>query len=788
MDEHSQKILEYRSLTEMLAGHAQSAPGVRVCLGLKPDLSPTQAQDSWLLVEEAKELIGQAGRCALEGLPEASDTLERLDTEGLTLSPVELLLIAQTAQTAYSAARYFRANAEIAPRLAGFAAKLPDLGELGRALELCLGPEGEIIDTASPALGRLRREMTSLRAGLRQKLESMIRDEELRPALQEDFITQRGDRYVIPVKTSHGHRVPGLVHDSSKSGATLYVEPLEVLKENNRLNLLRGEIKREEERILARLSLLAASHKDNISTVLSLLAWLDSVFAKASLAMKLKARAPMFDKTGGLKLKQARHPFLVAKERAGILKTVPIDIKLTPDERVLIISGVNAGGKTASLKTAGLLMLMAQAGLQIPVAEGSSIPFFTDILALVGDEQDLKSELSTFSGHVKRLAAILEKAEEGCLVLLDELGTGTDPAEGAALAIAILDELKSRQAWVMTATHYHLLKAYAYQTPGVVNAAVETDTEGRPVYGISYGAPGFSGGLSMAAKMGLAPQLVQKAVALLDDGQKKSRELMEGLEAERAELARLRAAQEGLNKALEEDRRRLSQKELENENQRQKEVVSLKKDAAQVIETAQKAFDQAIKKALDGDKKEAGRAIHDFHNAKQGLRKALNTIPQPRPLLQAENLAVGSPVMVRSLKARGHVFRLWEDLGRVEVEIGGLKIKTVLSDLARPSTTTAPEEQPNKRPFHFIRQETGPASKEINLIGLSVDEALPEVDKLIDRAVTGGLKSVAIIHGKGTGRLREAVRTFVETDSRVKKFASGGNHGGGEGVTEVELY
>jgi len=781
METHTLAVLEYERLLDLLAAEASSEPGSGFCQGLKPHLSVEEAQRAWRLIDEAREILELAGYPPLSDVVEVGPVLSRLSIEGASLRPLELLLIGRVIKAGRLVKRFLAEHAEQGPQLFNMISVLPALNELAEALDRSVGPNGEILDTASKKLAGIRRENSGLRGEIQTHLTAMMRSQGIKNALRDEIITQRNDRYVIPIRSSSVREVPGLVHDLSSSGATSYIEPLELVENNNRLNLLRNEEKREVERILARLSAMVAAEADQIGPMVRLLAEVDSIFARASLSRRQKARAPLHVQGGGFDLRQARHPLLISREQDHPQGVTPVDLKLTPENKILVISGINAGGKTAALKTAGLLCLMAQAGMHIPVAEGSSLSFFDQILADIGDEQDLQSDLSTFSAHIQRLGRILNQATDQSLILLDELGTGTDPAEGAALALALLDGLKDRGSWVMTATHYHLIKTYAHQTDGVLNVSVRTDESGQPIYKLEYGRPGFSAGLNMALSLGLDPSLVARAESYLDKGQKKTQALIRDLEAERAILAKTREEAESIQQELSAA---LAQQKISEEKAstaRKKALEEIRANGEAAIREAKAEF-KTIMKSLKERDRVSGPEIKSFYEAQEKLRQS---IPKPseqqRPL---SDLRIADQVVILSLGVEGQVTNLWPDIDRVEVEADGIKVKTSLKDLARSkrkrTKTRKMELRARGGTFSAPRQE-------LNLIGLTTDEAIPAVDKLIDQAQLKGLKHFSVIHGKGTGRLRDAIRTFIKSDSRVKSFHPGSLQFGGDGVTIIEL-
>ncbi|MBW2061898.1 MAG: Smr/MutS family protein [Deltaproteobacteria bacterium] len=781
MEKHTLAVLEFDRLLDLLAAEASSEPGSTCCQALKPDLSAQEAQHVWSLIDEAREMIELDGPPPLSDLAEVGPVLARLSVEGASLSPDDLLLVGRVIRTGRLTRRFVADRKERAPLLFDMVSLVPLLSELEASLDRSLGPHGEVLDTASAKLAQIRRENTGLRGDIQTHLKTVMRSQGLKHALRDEIITQRNERYVIPVRSSSLNVVPGLVHDLSASGATSFIEPLEVVEDNNRLNLLRAEEKREVQRILARLSAMVAAEADRIGPMVPLLAKVDSIFARAALSCRYQARAPLLLQDRGLDLRQARHPLLLSREGELSQKVVPVDLKLDPENRMLVISGVNAGGKTAALKTAGLLCLMAQAGLHLPVAEGSSLPFFDRILADIGDEQDLQLDLSTFSGHVRRLGWILNQAVDRSLVLLDELGTGTDPAEGAALALALLDGFKDRGSWVMIATHYHLIKTYAHHTDGVMNASVRTDRSGQPVFKLQYGTLGFSGGLNMALSLGLEPSLVARAESYLDEGQKKTQALIREMEEERAAMAQARQEEEYIQQELSAALASVKLTEEKLAAARKEALETIRAEGEAAMRQAEADFKQ-IMNSLRARDRVSGPEIKAFYESRERLRQSL---PQPRRERQAlPDLCIEDRVLILSLGVEGRIASLWPDLKRAEVEVDGIKVKTGLNDLARaegrPFRGRIKELRRQKRGFTTPPQE-------LNLIGLTTDEAIPAVDKLIDQAQLSGLKHFSIIHGKGSGRLREAIRNFIKNDRRVKDFHPGSLQFGGEGVTIIEL-
>ena len=764
-----------------MAAQAQSEPGAFICLNLRPDLDARQIQESWNLIDEAKSVLGVAGPPPLSDFSDVTPLLDRLKVEGAMLRPMELSMILRVVRTSRLVRTFLL---EPDTRLLGaMAIRLPVIKDLEQSILRSIGPDGEILDTASPELARIRREQGGLRDNIKSRLNEVMRSKDNQHLIQDQLITRRGGRYVIPVRTSLRRDLPGLVHDYSASGATAYVEPMALVEDNNRVNYLKRKEKQEIELILGRLSAMTARESADIFLGVQLLSDLDAIFAMAVFSRRQKSRAPFLVDQGDVVLKEARHPLLLDRLNQSGHRTVPLDITVAENKRTVVVSGINAGGKTVALKTIGLLALMAKAGLHLPVAEGSQLPFFGKVLAVIGDEQDIKSDLSTFSGHIRRLSWVLDQADEASLVILDELGTGTDPSEGAALALAILESLTERHSWVLTATHYHLLKAWAYLNDGVENAAVRVDTSGRPTFGLDYGSPGFSAGITMARDLGLDSEIVAKAEQYLDEGQKRTLNLMRKFEEEKTALHESRTENEFLAQELSAALTLVKRAENARAREYTEEIKSLRLRVSQLIAKAEKDF-EAVRRQLPLESKPTPKLRAAYQDIKKELREVI-----PAPPRKGEKLTtvrVGDWVRIENLGLDGKIISVNQAKRRAEVDSDGKSIQVHWDDLTKGSKAKKARNA-KKREINYVPSSTGPGAEQVNLLGMTVDEALPEVEKLLDQASWGGVKRLAIIHGIGTGRLRQAVRGYLAGDSRVKDFGHGDRRSGGEGVTLVEL-
>lgn len=786
MDTNTLTLLEYDQALQWLSEETHSQAGRLAALSLTPDLPPDEILQSWSLISEAREILIQTDGPDISEHLDLQEIMEPLKVEGSVLNVEQLQAVGFEARTAQVARSFFTAYLEIAPGLADLASGLSSQPELIDTLERSIGFDGEILDTASMELARLRLEQASTRQGLTTKLTHLMRSDSFRQIIQDEIITTRSDRFVIPVRAGGTGKTKGLVHDWSKTGATAFMEPLEVVEDNNQLSLLKRKEKAEIERILCRLSEDCRQAAPELLASGQILTRLDLILAQARLAQRWSATVPQYQPGGGVHLLQAGHPLLMRRLEANGERMTPLDLQVEPEKPVVIISGLNTGGKTVALKTLGLNLLLAQAGLQPAVGYGSHLDFL-EVLAVMGDEQDLSSDLSTFSGHIRSLGRVLDRAGPGVLVLLDEIGSGTDPAEGSALGLAVLENLYGTGVLVMAATHYQLIKTWASLTPGVMSVAVNSSDSGQPLYGLSYGSPGFSGGLKMARRLGLPPELVDRAESYLDDGQRRSMELLAKLDEERLLLIRTRQGLEEEKQSLaraEADLRETSRRQVEEWS---KKVKTQDQAITEVLSRNTKEFEN-LKKAMSNLYKNAtGREKIQFSETKSQLDKALRSA-RPQQLSNETpltNIKEGDTVRVGRLNRSATVRSINFDRGEAWVEAGGLNVKVALSDLF-------PDDQGVSVPKkgRTIKVTVTPAESfnfSINLLGKTVEEAIDEVEKELDRATLADRKTVHIIHGYGTGRLRQGLRHYLSQHRRVQNFERAPQNAGGDGVTVVTL-
>ena len=762
--------LEFTSVRTLLAERTSFAPGRERALALEPESDLASAERLQDETAAAKALQRAKPATGLRGAQDIREPLRRADLGGV-LDPEQLLAIAATARSARSLFEEIHDHPPLAAR-ARFA-RPPT--ELAAAIEHAIGGTGEVLDRASAALATARSELRAAQAALQRRIDGLLRSD-LARYLQDPIITQRGGRYVIPVKSEYRSAVKGIVHDQSASGATVFIEPLEVLEANNRVREAELAEQQEVQRILDGLSRSVERASEDLHTTLEALAVLDVILAKAQLAEAWSSERPALNDQGRLDLIDARHPLLIDRGTP----VVPIDVRLGTDFRVLVITGPNTGGKTVTLKTIGLLTLMAAAGLQIPVERGSSVPVVRRIFADIGDEQSIAQSLSTFSSHLRNVVATLADAQAGDLALLDEVGAGTDPDEGAALAMAVLETLLARGVLAAASTHYPELKAFALNTPGVTNASVEFDAETlRPTYRVHVGLPGASNAFAIAARLGLDRDVLAKAETHLSDLHRSLERTLREAERQRTELA---SALEEARVAEADARTVMSQAEHQAEQAREQGREALKRaraeaeelilQARRALRQAETARDEAAKRNLVDD---ARTALHEAEAARDAVA------PPPRPAV-LHDIAIGSPVQVEGVTEPGTLVSI-DDKGIAEVASGSLRLRVPREQL-RP----APRQEP---PIRSTRPAVQGAATnvplQLDLRGARAEEALAELDRYLNNAAVAGYDRVRVVHGKGTGALRNAVREALSSHPLVREQSPATPAEGGEGATIVRL-
>ncbi|MDD2696025.1 MAG: endonuclease MutS2 [Anaerolineales bacterium] len=796
MDEKTLRTLEYPKILAQLAELAAFAPSADKALALRPTSDVEIATRQQAETREALALLTTHPNLTIGGARDIRKSLE-LARHGGALTPQELLDVRSTLSAARELARTFERLAGGFPHLAEIAASLPPPAGLIDLIGRAISERGEVLDSASPTLAAIRSELGIARERLMGKLQRMLSDPAITPFLQETLITQRDGRYVLPLRAEFKGRLKAIVHDQSSSGATLFVEPLGVVELNNQNRELQLAERDEELRILAELSAQVGDHARPITRCLEAVAELDFVFMRARYASQLGAVEPAlhpFERRRGkeaqaaahpgsvIRLYQARHPLL---DPASV---VPIDVELDPQTFILVITGPNTGGKTVTLKTVGLLALMAQSGLHIPAQSGSEISVFRSLYADIGDEQSIEQSLSTFSGHITNIIRILNKATPQSLVILDELGAGTDPQEGAALARALLSHLAERRVTTLVTTHHPELKAYAHATPGVTNASVEFDLETlRPTFRLTIGLPGRSNALAIAQRLGMPEPIIQSARAELDPSDLRAEDLLDEIHRQRDLSRQARLAAEQARQEAEALRNELAARLEAIEDERGEILENARKAAAEDVEQLEEELRQA-RRSLS----RARQPLEALKPVESALESLAEKVEQPVERHPAQELPggerraprLGDRVRLRSLNAKGVVTALGEE--EAEVQVGVLRIRTRLTDLALSGEEAAPTE-PVQEAAVRLPVETLSPGWELDLRGKRADEALEALDRYLDSAYLYGLPFVRIIHGKGTGKLREAIRQEMGRHPHVRSFESGGNKEGGEGVTVARL-
>ncbi|MFC0297248.1 endonuclease MutS2 [Geobacillus jurassicus] len=772
--------LEFDKVKEQLAEHASSALGLEKIAALAP--SPRLEEvAAWLEeTDEAAAVLRMRGYAPLDGVVDIRPHLKRAAIGG-ALSPQELLEVAATAAASRQMKRLIMDVHEEyggLARLAGYADELVEVPALEENIRRSIDDHGEVLDAASDRLRTLRGQIRAVEARIREKLESIIRSPAAQKRLSDAIITIRNDRYVIPVKQEYRSAYGGIVHDQSASGATLFIEPQAVVELNNALREARAKEKQEIERILRELSAKVAEQAEPLARAVEALAALDFAFAKAKYARRIQATKPAVNSCGYLRFLQARHPLLDQE------KAVPNDIELGGDYTTIVITGPNTGGKTVALKTIGLLTLMAQAGLFIPAADGSEAAVFRSVFADIGDEQSIEQSLSTFSSHMVNIVDILRHVDGESLVLFDELGAGTDPQEGAALAIAILDEVHGRGARTVATTHYPELKAYGYNRPGVVNASVEFDTETlRPTYKLLIGIPGRSNAFDISRRLGLNERIIERAKAQVSAESHNVENMIASLERSKKqaeeEEARARAALEEAERLRAEWEQKLEALEEEKEER----LAEAAQKAEDIIRAAEREAKRIIHELRRLQKeKQAEVKEHELIAAKQRLTAAMPKVEKRKKAAARHAFQPGDEVKVTSLNQKGYLIEKVSD-DEWQVQLGILKMKIHERDLEYIGSAPAKE----VTPIATVKGKDAHVGLELDLRGERYEDALIRLEKYLDDAVLAGYPRVSIIHGKGTGAIRQGVQQFLKQHRAVKSFRFGEANEGGTGVTIVEL-
>lgn len=790
MEQKTLRKLEFDKIIELLVDEASSSAGKNTCHGLLPMTDPEQIETAQLQTEAAFSRIVKKGRPSFSGCEPVEDSLMRLDIGG-ALGIGELLRICKVLEITARVKSYGRHDTvdELADCLDVYFEQLTPLSPLATEIRRCIIDEERISDEASSRMKQIRRGISQMNEKVHATLNNLVNGS-LRNYLQDAIVTMRGDRYCLPVKAEYRSQVNGLIHDQSSTGSTLFIEPMAVVKLNNDLQELYAQEQEEIQIILARLSAEAALSISEIRTNYRTLTELDFIFAKGSLALRMNASKPVFNTDGYIHIREGRHPLIESQ------KVVPITLTLGKDFDLLIVTGPNTGGKTVSLKTLGLFTCMGQAGLHIPALDRSQLSVFTAVYADIGDEQSIEQSLSTFSSHMTNIISFLHKVDEKSLVLFDELGAGTDPTEGAALAISILSHLHERGIRTMATTHYSELKIFALSTPGVENASCEFDVETlRPTYHLLLGIPGKSNAFAISSKLGLPDYIIENAKGHLSERDQSFEDVLSDLEASRKTIEKEQAEIAAYRREIEQLKNKLNAKE-ERLNERSERILNEAKEKAnQILREAKELADDTMKQFRKFGKENISAA--ELEKERERLRKKMSqnqsstrTEPKkPTKQHKASDFRLGETVKVHSMNLKGTVSSLPDAKGNLYVQMGILRSQVHMSDLEiieEPMTITAKQMQRTQTGKMKMSKSLS-VSPELQLLGKTTDEALAELDKYLDDAYIAHVSPVRIVHGKGTGALRQAVHNYLKRQKHVKSYRLGAFGEGDAGVTIVEF-
>ena len=792
MNQKALETLEYKKIIAQLKREMGSAASAKLADELTPLTSEKIIKEELRSTTEAVDLIVRKGPLPTGGLYDIREAL-LLAKKGGSLTMRQLLEVQNVLGISSEVVAFMHDDA------------LPELKYIGEMVDLiveftalekeisrCILTEDEMADNASPKLKDIRRNIHQQNQAIKNKLSRIITSSSNKTYLQDTIVTMRDGRYVIPVKQEYRSFFPGMVHDQSKGGATLFIEPQGVVELNNKLRELEVEEQLEIARILAELSSRVAEHYREIRSNLELLTKLDFIMAKGKLSCKMHASEPKIDADGELRLISARHPLIEYK------KAVPVDIRIGGDYRTLIITGPNTGGKTVSLKTAGLLVMMAQSGLHIPASHASTLPIFGEVFADIGDEQSIEQSLSTFSSHMKNIVSIIDKASYDSLVLVDELGAGTDPTEGAALAIAILERFYDSGALTMATTHYNELKKYALATSGVENAAMEFDVETlTPTYRLLIGVPGKSNAFEISKKLGLSESVIERASEHIKHGDMEFENVISSIEDDKRKAAADRLDAESMRAEIEERLKKLEEKEQAISEKRADIIAEAKREARELLRETKSAV-KDVQKDLrrlqksgahtnlnTGALEKSRRKINEAKDlVSEKVVKQVNSEP-----VSADTLKIGDRVKLLTIGQNGTILSLPDEKGNLMINIGALKVKARLQDLMliNEGKDRKPQAKSSSKYGSLLRSKSSSVSASINVMGKNLEDALADVEKYLDDVYMAGLDMVSIIHGRGGGILKDGIRQMLKRKKYVDSYGAASYNDGGEGVTIVRM-
>lgn len=791
MNEKTLRVLEYGKIIQMLIDKTESSLGREIAEKLVPSTDLKEVQYSQNETDEGVSLLIKRGSAPLGGIHDILIEVKRAEI-GSVLSPGGLLKIADTLRATRRIKGFLGQDKgdkdSNYPILQELINDLNTYKDIEDAIFNAIISEEEVADNASPLLRNIRKQISSKNDAIRTKLNSIISSQANKKMLQDGIITIREGRFVVPVKQEYRSSFQGLIHDQSSSGATLFIEPMAVVQLNNELKELKLKEKAEIERILAELTEHVASVAEGIRANQKILARIDFIFAKAKLSLSMRGMKPDLNDKGYIKIKNGRHPLL------DVDKVVPIDIYIGDDFNSLVITGPNTGGKTVTLKTLGLFTLMTQSGLQIPVDYGTKMAVFKNVFADIGDEQSIEQSLSTFSSHMTNIVDILDHVEDNSLVLFDELGAGTDPTEGAALAMAILDHLYGKNVITVATTHYSELKIYALTTPGVKNASMEFDVETlSPTYKLLIGVPGKSNAFEISKRLGLNDFIIDSARNLVSKENIEFEDVLASIEKDRKETEQNREETKRLKEEIEKLKSELLQKKEKADSMRDEIIREAKKEARRIIREAKEESESLISEI-----REISTEIEKEHNKK--LQEARDKIKRELQKVEGDiteniivkktskpprNLKPGENVTLLGLNQEGVVLNEPDESGNVMVQVGIMKINVHISTLARADKDGKAKDKTAVK--SIVKSKSAFVKNELDLRGKNLEEAMLDVDKYLDDVYIAGLKTVYIIHGKGTGILREGITQLLKGHKHVKNYRLGNYGEGGTGVTVVEI-
>lgn len=790
MNQKTLTKLEYHKIIAMLEEQASSFRGRQLCRKLKPMTNLDKINTSQEQTAAAFTRLIKKGRISFSDAAPVEESMKRLEV-GAALGSGELLRILKLLQTAGRVKAYGRHDTqdELTDCLDAYFEQLEPLTLLANEIERCIISEDEISDDASSTLKHIRRNINNMNDKVHATLTNLVNGS-LRTYLQDPIITMRGDRYCLPVKAECRGNVQGMIHDQSSTGSTLFIEPMAVVKLNNDLKELYAKEQEEIQVILARLSEDTAEYIEDIRTDYRSLTDLDFIFARGRLALEMNGSRPLFNTEGRIYIREGRHPLLDAR------KVVPITISLGKDFTLLIVTGPNTGGKTVSLKTVGLLTLMGQAGLHIPAGDHSELAVFHQVYADIGDEQSIEQSLSTFSSHMTNIVSFLQDVDENSLVLFDELGAGTDPTEGAALATAILSYLHKRGIRAMATTHYSELKVYALSTPGVENACCEFDVESlKPTYRLLIGIPGKSNAFAISSKLGIPDYIIEDAKKRLTEQDVSFEDMMTDLETSKRTIEKEREEIAAYKREIEALKMQTRQKQAKLDEQRERILREANEKANAILRDAKDVADETIKNFRKFGKENISAA--DMEKERERLRKkikdtsAASTIKaqKPKKAYKPSDFKLGESVKVLSMNLTGTISSKPDSRGNVTVQMGILRSQVNISDLEiiEDVNPYSPKAMKRTSKSKIKMSKSLSVSPEINLLGKTVDEAVSELDKYLDDALLSHLNSVRVVHGKGTGALRKGIHEYLRRQKHVKSYRLAEYGEGDAGVTIVEL-